>query len=68
MDNIKTKVNKVVVGPYDCDCAYVTIDKRIVQICFDRKDKIIQYEGKDVILSKANGIYSIVSTVADQKK
>lgn len=64
MDNIKVTVEQVVIGVFDCDCIYTTIDKKPIQICFSKNDKIAQYNGQEVTLVKADGIYSIQPIVS----
>jgi hypothetical protein len=59
MDEIKVTVEKVEIGKYDCDCMYTTIDKIPIQICFNKDDKIAQYNGKEITLVKKDGVYSI---------
>lgn len=59
MDEIKVTVEQIVIGKYDCDCMYTSIDKQSIQICFDKKDNISQYNGKEITLVKTNGIYTI---------
>ena len=59
MDETKVTVEQIVIGKYDCDCLYTTINKKPIQICFDKKDKIAQYNGQEITLIKTDGIYTI---------
>jgi hypothetical protein len=63
----KVKVLSTNVGIYDCDSITVMLDKCKTEICFDKKDNVTQYDGKEVFLSKKDGIY-VISPVEIQFK
>ena len=59
MDGVKVTVEQVVIGEFDCDCMYTTIENEPIQICFSKEDNIAQYNGQEITLVKKNGIYSV---------
>lgn len=67
MEKVKVKVINATVGIYDCDSITVILDNKKTEICFDKKDKITQYEGKEIYLSQDKGIF-IVTPVEYTKK
>jgi hypothetical protein len=64
----KVKVLSTNIGIYDCDSVTVMLENNKTEICFDKKDNITQYDGKEVYLSKKDGIYVISPVEAQTKK
>lgn len=63
MEKTKVKVIGISIGKYDCDSITVELDKIKTEICFDKKDKVSQYEGKEIYLSKDKGLFVITPVV-----
>ena len=63
MDKTKVKVINTTTGIYDCDSITVKLDGVKTEICFDKKDNVAQYEGKEVYLSKDKGVYVITPII-----
>ena len=64
---MKVKVEKVVVGIYEYDSIFVKIDNKLTEIVFRKEDKVSQYEGKEVELIDANGIYKVKPAIVSKK-
>ena len=64
---MKVKVDKVVVGIYEYDSIVVKIDGKDTEIVFRKEDKVSQYEGKEVELIDANGIYKVKPAIVSKK-
>lgn len=59
MDKVKVKVIDFNIGIYDCDSITAQLDGKKTEICFDKKDNISQYNGKEIYLSKKNDVFVI---------
>ena len=68
MEKTKVKVIGTAIGKYDCDSITVELDKVKIEICFDKKDKVSQYDGKEIYLSQNKGIYTITPIEIYAKK
>lgn len=68
MENTKVNVIDVYIGKYECDSLTIELDGVSNEICFNKSDSIIQYAGKEVYLSKVNGVYVIKPVVESAKK
>lgn len=56
---MKVKIEKVIIGNYGYDSIITNINNKRIEIIFEKKDNISQYDGKDVDLVNENGIYKI---------
>lgn len=65
---MKVKVEKVNIGIYDYDSIIVKIENTDTEIVFPKKDKVIQYEGKEINLEGEKGIYKIKQVTSTAKK
>jgi hypothetical protein len=63
MEKTKVKVVATTVGKYDCDSITVMLDGVKTEICFDKKDEVKKYVGKDIYLSKNNEVFIITPVV-----
>lgn len=59
MGKTKVKVITTTIGKYECDSITVELDGVKTEICFDKKDEVSKYEGKEVYLTKDNGLFII---------
>lgn len=59
MEKTKVKVIGATVGKYDVDSITVELNGEKTEICFDKKDEVTKYVGKEVYLSSNNGIFFI---------
>lgn len=67
MEKVKVKVISTTIGRYDCDSITVELDKVKTEICFDKKDKVSQYDGKEIYLSQNKGVF-IITPIETIKK
>lgn len=68
MEKNKVKVINATVGRYDFDSITVILDGVKTEICFDKKDNAIQYDGKEIYLTKDNDIFVITPVEITIKK
>ena len=68
MEKLKVKVININIGNFDYDSISVELDGIITEICFEKKDKVSQYDGKEIYLSKNKGVYVITPIETYAKK
>lgn len=59
MEKTKVKIIAVTIGRYDYDSITVKLDGVETEICFNKRCKVSQYDGKEVYLSKKKGLFII---------
>jgi hypothetical protein len=67
MEKTKVKVMNTNIGKYDVDSITVELNGVKTEICFDKKDEVIKYNGKEIYLSNDKGMYNIAPVEIGKK-
>lgn len=64
---IEAKITSVNIGKFDVDSISIDVNGNRTEICFDKKQNISQFIGKDVVVKTENGVYTISEPPAFQE-